>query len=75
MNHILDNRVNFPSNLKKITAVYNSNGGMVNTISRNFVVKQFPAIEHFNPQTECTRIVMKKTSANAKVVIELGKLW
>jgi len=73
MSYILDNRVVFPSNLKKITAVYNSFGGKANTVSRNFVVTQFPAIQHFNPQTECTRHKFHKTSAYAKFVVELGK--
>lgn len=73
MNYILDNRIVFPSNLKRITAIYNSYGGVENTISRNVVVKQFPAIEHFNQQTECKKIVVHRTSANAKFVIELGK--
>ncbi|KAF0984627.1 hypothetical protein FDP41_000526 [Naegleria fowleri] len=71
MNYILDNRIVFPSNLKRITAIYNSYGGVENTISRNVVVKQFPAIEHFNQQTECKKIVVHRTSANAKFVIEL----
>ncbi|KAG2386876.1 hypothetical protein C9374_001911 [Naegleria lovaniensis] len=71
MNFILDNRIVLPSNLKRITAIYNRYGGEENTISRNVVVKQFPSIQHYNPQTECKRIVEHKTSANAKFVIEL----
>ena len=73
LNHILDNRVVFPTNLKKITTIYNSYGVKENSISRDFVIKHYPAIQHFNPQTECKRVKYNKTSSFAKIVIELGK--